>query len=276
MNRLMQLLPSLEPALDGASGANGVYAERVPLLAAVAAQGIATVSIMLLMAALPGGAARSVHPMAWALLQGAAAAMLGRRLRMETWWIPIHAMFVPGLVWMLAFELPPEYALVLFCLFGSVFWRVSQNRVPLFLSSPAAAQAVAKLLPVNRKFSFLDLGCGLGGVLAYLERARPRGAYHGVEVAPVPFLICWLRATMTRRKIRISWEDFRRLDLGRYDVVYAYLSPAVMGGLWEKASREMRPGSMLVSNSFEIPGVQPAFTLDTGGGSGSRLLVWRM
>ena len=113
-------------------------------------------------------------------------------------------------------------------------------------------------------------------MLAHLARVRPSGAYHGVEVAPVPFLVCWLRAVLIRRRCSVSWQDFRNLDFGRYDVIYAYLSPAAMGGLWEKASREMRPGSLLVSNSFAVPGVQPAFTLATGAGSGSRLLVWRM
>jgi hypothetical protein len=38
----------------------------------------------------------------------------------------------------------------------------------------------------------------------------------------------------------------------------------------------MRPGALLVSNSFAVPGVQPAFALDIGGDSASRLLVWRM
>jgi hypothetical protein len=231
---------------------------------------------MLMLAALPGAVVRNVDPMAWALLQGLAAAALGYGLRMESWWIPIHAMFVPALVWTLALELPPEFALALFCLSGSVFWGVSRNRVPLFLSSSAAAQAVVELLPRDRGFAFLDLGCGLGGVLAHLARARPFGLYHGVEVAPVPFLLCRLRALLIGHNCRVSWDDFRNLDLGRYEVIYAYLSPAAMGGLWQKAVREMRPGSLLVSNSFAIPGVQPAFTLAAGAGSGSRLLVWRM
>jgi SAM-dependent methyltransferase len=177
---------------------------------------------------------------------------------------------------MLGFEFPPEYALALFCLLGSVYWSVCGTRVPLYLSSPAAAQALADLLPRDRSFAFLDLGCGLGGVLAHLDRARPSGTYHGAELAPVPFLLCWLRTALSGRRCSVSWEDFRNLDFGRYDVIYAYLSPAAMGGLWEKAAREMRPGSMLVSNSFAVPGVQPAFTLATGAGSGSRLLVWRM
>jgi SAM-dependent methyltransferase len=192
---------------------------------------------------------------------------------MEAWWLPIHALFVPGLVWTLGFGLPPVYALGAFCLLASLYWGVSRTRVPLFLSSRAAALAVAGLLPQERSFSFLDLGCGLGGVLACLARARPAGRYYGIESAPLPFLLSWLRAALVEQSCRISWGDFRDLDLGRYDVVYAYLSPAAMGDLWRKARREMRSGSLLISNGFAVPGVPPALTVATGD---SRLLLWRM
>jgi hypothetical protein len=272
----MHPLPSLEPVLETGSGANPAYAERVPLLAAAAAQGAGVLVVLLAMAMLPHEAVRGVQALAWALLQGMAAAAVGYRLRMDSWWIPIHASFVPGLVWMLGFELPPAFALALFCLMASVYWGVSCNRVPLYLSTPAASQAVAELIPRDRDFAFLDVGCGLGSVLAYLARARPAGVYHGVEVAPVPFLLCRLRALLVGRNCRVEWEDFRKRDFGRYDMIYAYLSPAAMAGLWEKASREMRPGSLLVSNSFAIPEVPPTFTLSTGAGGGSPLLVWRM
>jgi hypothetical protein len=272
----MPPLPSIEPALDTIPSVNGIYAERVPLAAAAAAQGMAVVTVLLLIAIMPGDSASGVHPLSWALVQGLAAAAIGRSLRMEPWWIPIHALFVPGLVWILAYQPPPEFALILFCLLASVYWGVSRSRVPLFLSSPAAARAVADLLPRDRDFSFLDLGCGLGGVLAHLARARPLGRYHGVELAPVPFLLCRLRAALIGRNCRVSWQDFNTLDLGRYEVIYAYLSPAAMDGLWEKATREMRPGSLLISNSFSVPGVQPAFSRPAGTGCESRLLVWRM
>ena len=92
----------------------------------------------------------------------------------------------------------------------------------------------------------------------------------------MPFLLCRLRFALSGGNCKVGWKDFRNLDFGKYDVIYAYLSPAAMPGLWEKASREMRPGSLLLSNSFEVPGVRPAFALATGAGSGSRLLAWQM
>ena len=37
------------------------------------------------------------------------------------------------------------------------------------------------------------------------------------------------------RPLDIKWGDFWKADLARHDVVYAYLSPAVMPRLWRKA-----------------------------------------
>lgn len=269
-------LPSPERVVDAVAGSAGAYPARVPLPQAAAVQAGASLVMLALTALVPAAAAANSDAMTWALLQGIVAARLGRGLGMEAWWLPIHALFVPGLVWTLGFGLPPMYALAAFCLLASLYWGVSRTHVPLFLSSRAAAQAVAELLPQERSFTFLDLGCGLGGVLAYLARARPAGRYYGIESAPVPFLLSRLRAALGAKSCRISWGDFRDLDLGRYDVVYAYLSPAAMGDLWHKASREMRSGSLLISNSFAVPGVPPAFTVATGAQGGSRLLLWRM
>lgn len=269
-------LPSPERVVDAVAGSAGAYPARVPLRQAAAVQAGASLVILALTALVPAAAAAGSDAMTWALLQGIVAARLGRGLGMEAWWLPMHALFVPGLVWTLGFGLPPVYALAAFCLLASLYWGVSRTRVPLFLSSRAAAQAVADLLPQERSFTFLDLGCGLGGVLACLARARPAGRYYGIESAPVPFLLSRLRAAFGAQSCRISWGDFRDLDLGRYDVVYAYLSPAAMGDLWHKASREMRSGSLLISNSFAVPGVPPALTVATGAHGDSRLLLWRM
>ncbi len=269
-------LPSPEPVATAVDAPAPAYPARVPLLPAAAVQAAASLAVLALAALLPAATATGVDAIAWALLQGIIAAALARALGMDTWWLPIHALFVPGLVWALGFGLPPAYALAAFCLLASLYWGVSRTRVPLFLSSRAAAQALADLLPQERSFSFLDLGCGPGGVLASLARSRPAGRYHGIESAPLPFLLARLRAALMTQFCRVSWGDFRDLDLGRYDVVYAYLSPAAMSDLWQKARREMRCGSLLISNGFAVPGVAPALSVATAAAGGSRLLLWRM
>jgi len=267
-------MPPINPELvAGVAVATEEWSARVPLRQAALAQ----IGSVLVLAGIVSviGLAR-FDAVTWTLIQGLIAACLGRYMGMDYWWIPIHVLFAPGLVWILAFNLPPAYALSAFCLLASFYWSVSRTRVPLFISSRVATLAVADVLPSDRSFTFLDMGCGLGGVLSSLARVRPLGQYHGIESAPVPFLVSRLRATIGSRRCCVTWGDYGDLDLGRYDVVYAYLSPAAMSDVWRKASSEMRPGSLLISNNFSVPGVQPSSTLSTRAQDGSKLLLWRM
>jgi hypothetical protein len=272
----MPLLPSPEIGTHPVSGTVRAWPARVPLRQAATAQTGAVLLVVVLAVLFPGISVMAGSAMSLALLQGVIAAVLGRALCMDPWWLPINVLFVPGLVWILSFNLPPVFALAAFCLLASLYWGVARTRVPLFLSSRAATAALVELLPRGGSFSFLDLGCGLASVITRLARARPSGQYSGIESAPVPYLLSRLRVAFTARACRIAWGDFNDLDLRCYDIVYAYLSPAAMTDVWRKASNEMRPGSLLISNSFAIPGVQPAMTISTGLSDGSRLLLWRM
>jgi len=272
----MPPLPSLEQMIAPSGASPGEFSARVPVWRAMMAQFGGVLLTLAILSVCPFVTTGRVDTMMWALLQGCFAALLGRALGMESWWVPIHFLFVPALSGMLGMGLPPFYFLGAFCLLASVYWGVSGSRVPLFLSNRAAASAVVDMLPTGKGFTFIDLGSGLGGLLGFLSRERPAGCYCGIESAPLPFCFSWVRARLTRQPCAVSWGRFQDIDLGDYDVVYAYLSPAAMTGLWKKASHEMRAGSLLISNSFPIPGITPTATVATGAQPGARVFLWRM
>jgi hypothetical protein len=157
-----------------------------------------------------------------------------------------------------------------------IYGKTYQTQVPLYLSSRAAADALALLLPERRGFTFIDLGAGCGGLLRRLSRRRPDGNYHGIEAAPLPFLMSRCRNLFQATAWGITWGNFWHRDLAPYDVVYAYLSPVPMTELWCKARREMRCGSIFISNSFVVPGIAPEMSVKVDDFEGSMLHVWRM
>ena len=175
----------------------------------------------------------------------------------------------------LSLDLPPLAFLGMFCMVALVNGAAWLHRVPLFLSSDRAAEMVHALLPQRSGCSLIDLGCGTGTLLSKLARYRPDARFLGIELAPLPFLCSRLRA-VRQPAVAVRWGSFWRTNLGNYDVVYAYLSPAPMSRLWEKARREMRPGSLLISNGFGIKGVEPAEVIELRDAVQSRLYVWRM
>ncbi len=211
----------------------------------------------------------------WLIVEGLAAAAMGRMIGLPWWWMPINLFFFLALYLLLDWEVQPTLYLILFGVLFLLNAAACLQRVPLFSSSDRAAAVVHELLPAQGGFRFIDLGCGTGTFLARLACARSDGNYTGVELTPVPYWLSRCR-TLRNRAVDIRWGSFWGVNLRDYDVVYAYLSPAPMARLWDKARSEMRPGSLLISNGFCIPGVAPTRTIALGDAVGSTLYLWRM
>lgn len=214
-----------------------------------------------------------ISALAWIAIQAITAAATARLLGMAWWWWLLNSIFAPALALGIALSLPPLWSAGLLLALLAAYGGTVGTRVPLYLSNASAVRALNRLLPQGRTFSLLDLGCGTGTVLAALSRNQGLAQLQGVERAPLPYLIARVRSLVAGHRYRVSWASLWTTDLSDYDVVYAYLSPVPMVQLWEKASREMRPGSMLVSFRFTVPGVAPTQVVKVDGGA---LYVWRM
>lgn len=242
-----------------------------PLRTAVVAQvlgGVATAVLARL--AFPESLSQ---PLTLAAGQGLFAALFSLLLRAPPWWLPIHLVFMPLVVLASRLDLDPLWYLGAFLLTLAIFWRTDRSRVPLFLSNPATAAAVAALLPKD-SCQVVDLGCGDGALLRRLARARPDCRFLGIEHAPLPWI--WARlAASALPNCEIRYGDFWRQALDTYEVVYAFLSPAPMPQLWVKARREMRSRALLVSNSFPVPGADAELTVEVADRRRTRLFCYR-
>lgn len=210
-----------------------------------------------------------------ALLQGAIAAALSRLMGLKPWWIPIQLLFLPLVIGMLALDIAPSIYLSSFIVLALCFGSVFRTQVPLYLSGKKVYRVVAELLPA-RPVSAIDLGSGLGGLMLYLRSVRPDSSYHGIESALLPFAISKILARLSKHSdCHFSLGDLWSVNLGQFDVVYAYLSPVPMPELWQKARKEMRPGSLFISNTFPVPGFAAHRVIDVPD-SRSKLYVWCM
>lgn len=261
----------LEPVSNAGARLRAFASPQIPpvVLALVAqlAAGAALLALRL------SGAFQAPAP-AVLIAHGLLAAALGACLRLPVWWLPINFLFIPAAVMLRELELPPALFIGGFILLALVFWTTFRTRVPLYPSSREAGEKLAELVPQTPGVRLLDLGCGFGGLLRQLRGLRPRAKLEGVEIAPLPALVAWLRLRgLEQCKLRRA--DFWHTDLSQYDVVYAFLSPAPMSALWEKVRSEMRPGTLFVSNSFAVPGTEPDRIVPFDGAA-SRLYVWRL
>lgn len=217
-----------------------------------------------------------IQPSSWlqSLGAGILAVGLGRAWGLGAWWVPINFFFIPGLSLMLGLGLSANWYLAGFATLLLVYWGGARSQVPLYLSSRKAWRAVAELMPKGAVLA--DLGSGLGGMLVYLSRQRPDGRYFGIENAPLPFLVGWLRVHLSGAHCEMSRSSFWDADLARFDMVYAYLSPVPMADLWRKARAEMRPGTLFVSNSFAVPNMDPSGMIQLDDLHRSTLYLYRL
>ena len=64
-----------------------------------------------------------------------------------------------------------------------------------------------------------------------------------------------LRMLFLRKKnIQVLWKNFWTTSLKDADVVFVYLLPWKMDALAAKLKNDLKPGALIVSNSFIFPG----------------------
>lgn len=228
---------------------------------------IYSISVPLALALTPPG-------FSWHAIAAGCAVGLTSITGLAPWWLFINAIFLPVLAWAVAVNISPLWALTALVLLLLVYGRIWESRVPLFFSSARSMQALNDLIPAA-PISFLDVGCGDGRVIRRLAASRPLSRFTGIEQALAPWLLARLRCVASRYACSVVRGDFWKHDFSSYDVVYAYLSPAVMPELWAKARREMRPGTWLIS-VFAVPQIQSHAHVEVGDAMNTSLHVWRM
>ncbi|MHB1188043.1 class I SAM-dependent methyltransferase [Thiobacillus sp.] len=220
----------------------------------------------------------SFQPTLWhlAFVQGGLAAAFSLAWRQPAWWPPLHVSFSPAILLTQQLNVPAWVFLAAFLLLVLFYWSSFRTRVPLYLSGRKAWQAVTALLPETQPFSFIDLGSGLGDVPFHLESHFPNGRFYGTEIAPAPWLISRVRAWLKHSRVIFMRRDYAALDLAGFDVVFAFLSPAAMPGLWQQAQAQMRSGSLFISLSFAVDVRQPDQVVTLAEGARHTLYVWRL
>jgi hypothetical protein len=209
------------------------------------------------------------------MLQASTAALFSKLAGMAQWWRFIHFGF-PIAIWsMLNLELSNTFYFIGFVVSLSLFWTTFRTQVPFFPSRPIVWQSIEKLIPLHKPLRLIDIGSGLGDMSMHMAKVRPDCQIEGIEIAPLPWLISVVRAKFKQSSAVFKIGDYQALNFADYDVIFAYLSPAAMVALWDKASKEMQPGSLLISLEFEIPNIKPAKII-TNDGHCPTIYVWQI
>ena len=206
---------------------------------------------------------------------GCIAALITSICRHPWWWRLIHGLFAP-LVWVgTTLPISPQWYFFAFVITLLIYRGAITGQIPLFLSNKQTIETLAKLIAPISSPRLVDLGAGTGSVIRALAQRQSTGQFIGIENAPATWLVGYLR-TLRLQNCQWRFEDLWEASLADSDVVYAFLSPAPMSALWQKACQEMPAGSLLISNSFPIPEVPPSAEIDVGDARKTRLYCYRI
>jgi precorrin-6B methylase 2 len=131
------------------------------------------------------------------------------------------------------------------------------------------------LAQLRRGERLFDLGAGDGRVM--IEAIRKFGAQAtGIEIDPNRVQRIRERLHSTGLKAEVIQADFMAVDLSPADVVAIYLSDSANAKLAPKLSRELRPGTRVVSLDYLLPNWQHEKEVLTKGPIPRRLWLYKI
>lgn len=131
------------------------------------------------------------------------------------------------------------------------------------------------LAQLRRGERLFDLGAGDGRVM--IEAIRKFGAQAtGIEIDPNRVQRIRERLHSTGLKAEVIQADFMAVDLSPADVVAIYLSDSANAKLAPKLSRELRPGTRVVSLDYLLPNWQHEKEVFTKGPIPRRLWLYEI
>jgi len=132
---------------------------------------------------------------------------------------------------------------------GALYVSTSRAKITAFLNA----------IPMKADQTMIDLGCGDGRVLRVAQK-RYGVRTIGFEINPIAYLKARLYS-FGSNNIKIRRENFWEADLSGADVVFCYLYPDVMKKLAAKLTAGLKPGAIVVSSNFALPGFVPSRVL---------------
>ena len=114
------------------------------------------------------------------------------------------------------------------------------------------------LIPQSVTGPVYELGSGWGQLALAAAKQLKNVRVIGYESSLVPWAASLILGVFSRKsQVEFRWADFRKRDLSDAQLVICYLYPGGMSHLAERLQKELKPGSVIISNTFRLPGWEP-------------------
>jgi len=183
-------------------------------------------------------------------------------------------------------KLVPASALLAVCSVAMAAAQGTDQRrkpeVPYVPTTDEAVQAMLKLADVKKSDNVYDLGCGDGRIV--IAAAKNFGAHGvGIDIDPVRIREAKENAKKAgvQSIVKFIEQDLFQADFRDATVVTLFLLPQVNLRLRPKLMSDLKPGTRIVSNTFDMGDWKPDKELTVGNDSGDddvflsrRIFLW--
>ncbi len=141
------------------------------------------------------------------------------------------------------------------------------------VSKTVIREALKRFRGVTNDSVFYDLGSGDGRVVFAFKDAHPETSSTGYEIGPLPYLIAHMNNALRGSvKANIQRRDFFKEDLSNGTHIFLYLFPNTMEKLFDKFSRELKPGTQVISCDFPFRTKAPTDTVEVSDTASKHVL----
>lgn len=148
--------------------------------------------------------------------------------------------------------------------------------IPPVPTSARVRAVMLRVLPPRIEGTIFELGSGWGTLAFPLARRYPECRVMAYEVSPLPWLVSRLRLALSPLpNLVLNRANFDTAPLGEASLVVCYLFPGAMAKLKTRFGNELATGTMVLSNTFAVPGWQPAVELAADDLYGSKVYLYR-
>jgi SAM-dependent methyltransferase len=156
---------------------------------------------------------------------------------------------------------------------------ITQSLAPYVPSPPEVVDRMLALAAVTKSDVVYDLGCGDGRIpIAAAKTYGARGVGLDIDPKRIEEARANARAADVEHLVEFRLEDVLKADVSQATVVTLYLLSSSNAKLRPVLTRQLRPGSRIVSHAFSMGPEWPADKVDqftTSNGDEITLYLWR-
>lgn len=125
-------------------------------------------------------------------------------------------------------------------------WIVSG--VPFVDSEKKVIEKIKKEVRFKSDSILLDLGCGSGKAIYSLAKENPQTKFIGYELNPILVLLAKIKRYLPN--VSYHCKNFFKADISKADYIFVFLFPELMDKLLPKFQKELKSGTLVITNSF--------------------------